>query len=277
MKYLVLGSSGQIGAPLCEWLRAQGDDVLTFDLVNGPREDLRVYQNPYLEECMAACDFVFFLAFDVGGSRYLKIYQETYEFLSNNARLMEFGFESIQRHKKPFIFASSQMANMSYSSYGTLKAMGDHYVKSLGGLVVKFWNVYGVEHDLSKSHVITDFVLKARDTRLIDMMTDGEEYRQMLYADDCCKCLHILAKQYDSVPRDKPLHVTNFDWSKIIDIAHLIARHFPGTEIVPAKSGDDVQRDKRNEPDRFILNYWKPETALKDGIKQLVAYHVRGH
>lgn len=273
MKYLVLGSSGQIGAPLCKWLRANGHEVIEFDLVNGSDEDLRVYGNEYLNKCMAECDFVFFLAFDVGGSRYLKIYQETYDFLSNNARLMEFGFESIRKHNKPFIFASSQMANMSYSSYGTLKAIGDHYVKALGGLVVKFWNVYGIEHDLSKSHVITDFVLKARDTRLIGMLTDGQEYRQMLYADDCCKCLHILAQQYGEIPRDMPLHVTNFEWSRILDIANLIAAEFPGTKVAPAASVDEVQRDKRNEPDSFILNYWKPETSLKDGIAAIAAWY----
>jgi len=273
VKYLVLGSSGQIGAALAAWLRSCGETVIEFDMVNRPEEDLRIYANPYLDECMTACDFVFFLAFDVGGSRYLKVYQETYEFLSNNARLMEFGFESIRRHKKPFIFASSQMANMSYSSYGTLKAIGDHYVKSLNGLVVKFWNVYGIERDLSKSHVITDFILKARDTKLIDMMTDGQESRQMLYADDCSKCLHILSKDYTNVSRDKPLHITNFEWTKVVHIAELIAAEFPGSKIVPAKSTDEVQRDKRNDPDSFIFNYWKPETSVEEGIRRVAAYY----
>lgn len=273
MKYLVLGSAGQIGAPLCAWLRAAGEDVVEFDLVDRPEEDLRLHANPLLEECVAACGFVFFLAFDVGGSRYLKAYQDTYEFLSNNARLMEFGFDAIRRHRRPFVFASSQMANMSYSAYGTLKAMGDHYVRALGGLVVKFWNVYGVEHDLSKAHAITDFILKARDTRVIDMLTDGQESRQMLYADDCSKCLHILAKDYARVPRDTPLHITSFEWTRIIDIARMVAAEFPGTTVVPGKSGDEVQRGMRNEPDPFILNYWKPETPVRDGIARIAAYY----
>jgi len=273
MKYLVLGSSGQIGAPLCAWLRRYGE-VLEFDLERGAKEDLRIYRNPYLEECMAACDFVFFLAFDVGGSRYLKIYQETFEFLSNNARLMEFGFESIRSHNKPFLFVSSQMSAMSYSSYGTLKALGEYYAKSLGGLVVRCWNVYGIEHDLAKSHVITDFVLKARNTRMIDMITDGQEDRQMLYADDCCKCMHLLSQKYESIPRDVPLHISSFEWTKILDIANLVAEHFPGTKVIPANSADEVQRNMRNEPETAILKYWKPETLLTEGIRKIADYYL---
>ena len=51
------------------------------------------------------------------------------------------------------------MSNMSYSPYGLLKNIGEKYTEILGGLVVKFLNVYGIEKDLKKSHVITDFIL----------------------------------------------------------------------------------------------------------------------
>ena len=52
-----------------------------------------------------------------------------------------FGF--LEKYKKPFVFASSQMSNMSYSPYGVLKRVGELYTRSLKGLTVKFWNVYG--------------------------------------------------------------------------------------------------------------------------------------
>ena len=141
---------------------------------------------------MHESDFVMFMAFDVGGSRYLKTYQHTYEFVSNNVKLMDNAFDALKETKKPFIFASSQMSNMSYSSYGVLKALGEYYAKSLGGLIVKFWNVYGVEHDPEKSHAITDFIRKAQTNGRIDMMTDGVEMRQLLFADDCCRALRLL-------------------------------------------------------------------------------------
>ena len=38
--------------------------------------------------------------------------------------------------------------------------LGELYTKSLSGLIVKFWNVYGIEKDMEKAHVITDFIRK---------------------------------------------------------------------------------------------------------------------
>ena len=141
----VLGSSGQIGAYLSEYLSRKGHIVREFDIVNGIHQDMTHITNTYLRNAIMESDFVFFLAFDVGGSRYLKKYQHTFDFVNNNTRLMANTFGLLEQYDKPFIFASSQMSNMSYSPYGTLKRLGELYTESLGGLVVKFWNVYGID------------------------------------------------------------------------------------------------------------------------------------
>ena len=270
MKYLVLGSGGQVGSALTNYLVKKGFEVLEFDIVNDEQQDLRIYKNPLLAQYIKEADFIFFLAFDVGGSRYLKLYQQTPDFIGNNMKLMTHTFDVINEHKKPFIFASSQMANMSYSSYGRLKSVGESYTSILGGLVVKFWNVYGIEHNLNKSHVITDLIIKAHNTGTIDLLTNGEEERQFLYADDCCEALLILSQKYTEIPRDKELHITNFEWTNILNVASIIASHFPGTTVVPASSKDEVQKDKRNEPDPFIHTYWKATTSLEDGISRII-------
>jgi len=145
MKISVLGSSGQIGVYLTEYLREKGHVVIEFDKVNTPNHDMTIIPNQLLENVIETSDFVFFLAFDVGGSRYLKKYQHTFQFIDNNARLMANAFGLLKKYRKRFIFASSQMSNMSYSPYGVLKNVGELYTKSLNGLIVKFWNVYGIE------------------------------------------------------------------------------------------------------------------------------------
>jgi len=270
MKYLILGSAGQIGAALTTHLKNKGEDVLEFDIIDSPEQDLRIYKNSLLDTLISEADFVFFLAFDVGGSRYLAQYQDTFDFVDNNTALMLNTFRALKNHKKPFLFASSQMSNMSYSSYGCAKALGENYTRILGGLVVKFWNVYGLEHDMEKAHVITDFILKAKNTGVIDMMTDGTEERQFLHTEDCCRALLTLAAEYDSVPRDKELHITNFSWTNILNVANIIASHFPDTKVTPAVSKDEVQKNKRNEADEFITNYWKPTITIEDGIADII-------
>ena len=277
MKYLVLGSSGQIGEALVAKIQeTAGNEVLLFDLENHPTQDLRINKNELLDTLVKESDFVFFLAFDVGGSRYLATYQNTYEFVSNNIKILDQTFDVLKKYNKPFIFASSQMANMSYSSYGLLKSVGEKTTEILGGIVVKFWNVYGLEHDTKKFHVITDLIIKAAKTGTIDLMTDGTEERQFLYADDCSECLIGLSKKYNEIPRDNQLHVTNFEWTNILNVASIISSHFPNSKVIPAAGKDEVQKNKRNEPDTFILNYWKPKTLLTDGIAHIVG-EMRKH
>ena len=267
MKYLVLGSSGQIGLELCKFLKKEGHEVLTFDIEDDSIQDLRI--KGMVDSLVSQSDFVMFLAFDVGGSRYLKKYQHTYAFIDNNARLMVNTFDALKSYRKPFIFASSQMSNMSYSPYGVTKALGESYTRALGGITVKFWNVYGPEHDLEKSHVITDFILKAKDYGNITMMTDGTEERQFLHAEDCSNALMILSQKYNEINRDQELHITNFEWNTILDVTEIIKEKIP-CKVTPSKEIDTVQLNKRNEPDPYILNFWKPKISLKEGINKII-------
>ena len=273
MRITVLGSSGQIGAYLSEYLSRKGHIVREFDIVNGIHQDMTHIPNTYLRNAIMESDFVFFLAFDVGGSRYLKKYQHTFDFVNNNTRLMANAFGLLEQYDKPFIFASSQMSNMSYSPYGTLKRLGELYTESLGGLVVKFWNVYGIEKDHKKAHVITDFIRKGFEDGDFEMLTDGEEVRQFLYAEDCCEGLEAVMKNYDEFYANDPLHITNFDYTTIREVAIIIENEFrligKPVNIIPGEASDSVQLDKRNEADPFIKKYWSPKTDLVTGISKV--------
>jgi nucleoside-diphosphate-sugar epimerase len=270
MKYLVLGSRGQIGLSLCEYLQQQGHEVRGFDIADGALYDLRRYNNNELRKAVLWADLVYFLAWDVGGSTYLARYQDTYHFVMNNVAIMHTVFTCLAETKRPFIFASSQMASMSYSTYGLTKNLAEKLTQTLGGITVKFWNVYGVELDPEKTHVVTDFINKARDTGVIDMRTDGAESRQMLHADDCSRALYVLSERYQDLPRDQEYHVTSFEWHTMLEVAEIVAKHFAGTKIKPAAVPDLVQKDARNEPDPFILKYWRPDISLAQGITDMV-------
>jgi nucleoside-diphosphate-sugar epimerase len=269
MTSLILGSSGQIGSELTRTLKLSNQKFFEFDIKRDKNEDLRIPKNPILESHLTKADFVFFLAFDVGGSKYLELFQKKPEFISNNLRLMEYTFTALKKSGKPFIFASTQMSNMSHSPYGVLKAIGEAYTRSLNGLIVKFWNTYGVEEEEDKAHVITDFLRAAAHEKKIPMRTDGMEERQFLHAEDCTHCLVTLRDHYHRIPRDKELHITSFEWRRILDVAEIIANIFPGTKITPAKTSDKVQQGLKNEPDNSILTYWKPKITLEEGIKKV--------
>ena len=273
MKITILGSSGQIGSYLTEYLRKKDYEVFEFDIVNGEHQDMTHIPNSYLRNAIMNCDFIFFLSFDVGGSHYLKKYQHTFNFIDNNARMMVNVFGLIEQYEKPFVFASSQMSSMSYSPYGVLKRVGELYTKSLQGLIVKFWNVYGIERDMEKAHVITDFIHKGFKTGKIDMMTDGKEQREFLYAEDCCEAMETILQNYNSFSSDDELHITTGASTSILEIAQYIQVLFKKInleiDIVPNKSKDEVQKDARNISDPYIKKWWTPKTNIVDGLSKV--------
>ena len=270
----ILGSSGQIGAYLTEYLRREDKyEVREFDITNGEHQDMRTIPSPELHRVIQTSDFIFFLAFDVGGSRYLKKYQHTFDFVNNNARILTNVFQYLSEYKKPFIFASSQMSNMSHSPYGVLKRVGELYTQTLKGLTVKFWNVYGIEKDMEKAHVITDFIRKGFEEGEFEMMTDGTEERQFLYAEDCCEALETIMESYSDFKPTDPLHVTSFNSTSIKDVAHIIQGQFnligKDVKIKPGLAKDSVQLDKRNEADNYIIGWWTPKTGIDKGIAKV--------
>ena len=273
MKVTILGSSGQIGAYLTTYLRDKGHEVTEFDKNFDEKHDLTEIPNLRLHGAIMNSDFVYVLAFHVGGSHYLKKYQHTFKFIDNNARMMANIFQYLDQYKKPFVFASSQMSNMSYSPYGVMKRVGELYTKSLNGLIVKFWNVYGIEKDMEKAHVITDFIKKGFETGTIDMMTDGTEEREFLYAEDCCEALETIMEKYSDFTSDDDLHITTGVSTSILAIAGTIQNLFRQEDrkvtVVPAESKDEVQKDARNEPDNYIRQWWLPKTSVADGIAKV--------
>lgn len=252
MRVLVVGSEGVIGSALVKRLVSSGHEVHGFDLKKSPEEDLRVRAPD-----VATFDFVFFLAYDIGGSKYLE--SQTTRFISDNLRIMLNMFSVLEG--KRFVFASSQMQNMD-NPYGTLKRIGEHYTRLLGGVSARFWNVYGPEEVGIKSHVIPDLIQSHKDKGRIDLLTDGQEKRQFLHTEDCANALEAIMTNYIQIDRPS-VDVTSFEWTKIIDLARLIS-----PDVNPGSKCDSVQT-LHNEPDDYILKFWTgPEISLKDGISR---------
>lgn len=271
MNILVLGSEGQIGKPFCKYARSKGHTITELDLYGFFSYDLRdplVQRDLYTRLLDKKVDKVLFLAFDVGGSKYLREKDASYSYIQNNVLIMANVFAVLKKSKIPFLFASSQMSNMFHTNYGFLKNLGERYTKSLNGSFCRFWNVYGYENPAdNKSHVITDLVFKGLTTNKIEVITTGEEKRQFLFVDDCSKAL--LAWSENKIPLSC-LDITSFNWVTIQDVAKIIADKLN----VPLFFGDktDTIQGMMNEPSEEILKYWTPDTYLTVGINKIIDF-----
>lgn len=252
-KNLVLGGSGTIGAPLCKYLNSKGEDVINLDIKEG--FDLRYHSLDEFKDV----DFVWFLAWEVGGAKYLLNDDYQLQIVKNNTLICANVFGFLEKYKPPFIFTSTQMAAVD-NNYGITKILGEAWTNLLRGKIVKFWNVYGWEEPGDKSHVIPDMILKALTSGKIELMTDGEEVRQFIYVDDCIQNLVKFKESNSSI-----LHLTNGNWISINELAQVISKHIPATIIPGTKKGYNNKVD----PDPSYSIYTYP-TTLDDGIKMII-------
>jgi nucleoside-diphosphate-sugar epimerase len=252
-KNLVLGGSGTIGSALCEHLTELGEEVINLDIKQG--FDLRVMElDPYKN-----VDYIWFLAWDVGGAKYLYNTEHQIEILKNNTGICRHVFHFIEKYHIPFMFASSQLANTD-NSYGITKLLGELWTQQLGGKIVRFWNVYGWEDPSEKSHVIPDLIIKALTDKKIQLITNGLEERQFIYIADCVRNLIKIR-----VSKMSLFHLTNADWVKIKDIAQIIA----GKLDVPLILGNEQGYSYKVDPDESYRAF-DFKVSLDSGIELLI-------
>ena len=148
----------------------------------------------------------------------------------------------------------------------------------MNGNYVKFWNVYGIEKDLTKSHVITDFILMALKKKKIKMLTTGKESREFLYAEDCCSGIETIMKKHNKFKRQKnELHLTTGKKIKILKIAKIIQKisklNKYNISIIKGKKSDNLQLNKQNNNNKYLMKFWKPSVDIRTGIEKMYNYY----
>lgn len=250
---LVLGGSGTIGTALCKYLKSKKEKVINLDLKNGfdlRKDDLTPYRK---------VDYVWFLAWDVGGAKYLSKEKNLHSIIYNNTVICEKVFSFLEKMKIPFMFASSQLA-ANNTPYGVTKLLGEEWSRLLNGQICRFWNVYGWEEPGERSHVIPDLITQALTKNKIELLTDGQEERQFIYIDDCVE--NMVKVRESGLTR---VDITNGEWITIEKVAEVIGSILK----VPVKLGKKKGYSVKVNPD-FMVYKCQFKTQLEKGIKQVI-------
>jgi nucleoside-diphosphate-sugar epimerase len=257
MRNLVLGSEGFVGRSLCEYLLGLGEAVVRFDLKRGPAEDARTARLD-----LEHVDRVYFLAWEVGGAKFLYKNENQIPQMDWNNRLMLNVFSQLSDARIPFLFVSSQLAEECDTVYGVTKRLGEVWTGLLGGVRVRLWNVFGgVEDVTEKSHVIADFVWQAVQKKEIRMLTTGAELRQFIHIDDVCRGFHQALERRVSGVYD----ITTFEWCSVLEAANVIA-DLTGATVFPGTRPGSTPLT----PIRGKIPGWRAEVSLRDGLHSLV-------
>ena len=216
---LVLGSGGLVGRALTAELVSRRFTVK--EVVNRLDVDLR-YEEPKFEEKI---DFAFFLACEVGGSKYLTSEAAQSKITLYNQRMYDMVFPYLERNNISFIFSSSMLATQP-TSYGRVKKAGeDTVIRGNVGKIVRFYNVYGWERIGLKSHVISDWISSCIRSGQVFSATDGLEKRQFSHADDVAEGLVQMMLNFNDLP---PLsELTTGHWTNLRTVASHLERVLP--------------------------------------------------
>ncbi len=250
---LILGGSGLIGLELQSQLKKLGEDVINLDLKDG--FDLRKLS---LAE-FSNVDYVWFLAWDSGGAKYLSNEKNFLDIYRNNVQICQNVFSFIENFRKPFLFTSSQLAATD-NPYGFTKLLGENYARLLGGKVVRMWNVYGWEKPGERSHVIPDLMLQGILNKKIKLLSSGEERRQFIYVEDCVKNL-LKIRESD----ENEFSLTNNKWMKISEVAESLGKLLN----LPVELGTEKGYENLLEPNPSWTKF-KFDVSLDEGLKRIL-------
>ncbi len=250
---VLLGGAGLVGTALERALVARGEETKVYDLKNG--FDLRERE----PEAMPAEAYYWFLAWDVGGAKYLMDQSQQRAILQHNVQLCYKVFGWLQRRDARFTFVSSQLAGYR-NAYGTTKAVGEIWAQAVGhGLITRLWNCYDAEEPSRRSHVIPDLVVQAK-AGAIELLTTGAERRQFLHVDDVANAL-IFQRETGRRCAD----VTSGTWVSIRELAALIADRLGANVSV----GNARGYESLVEPAQ-PLEGWQPSIDLPTGISAVI-------
>lgn len=258
MRNLVVGSEGFVGRSLCCYLERLGETVVHFDIKRGTLEDARFAKLP-LDEV----DRVYFLAWEVGGAKYLYRKDVQFRQLDWNLQLMLNVMPQIRESNLPFLFVSSQLAEEYDTVYGATKRLGEIWTHLMEGVRVRLWNVYGGYEDMTeRSHVISDFVHQALNDRRIAMLTTGKEVRQFIYIEDVCNAMHkAINEQLQGI-----YDISSMEWVSVRTVAEIIGE-LTGAEICPGtKEGSTPFTPMVGK-----IPNWYPEVSLHEGLGRMIA------
>lgn len=257
MNNLVLGSEGFLGKRLCKFLEEKNENVVKIDIKNSISQDLRT-----LDFSLENIDRVYFLAWEVGGSKYLYRNDTQKEQIEHNNELMLNVFKKL--YDIPFVFTSSQLANDYNSVYGVQKRMGEIWTKLTNkGVSVRLWNLYGyIEEYDERSHVISDLIYQAINFNEIVLKTSGNEARQFVHIDDICRGLY---ESFNVEDRTQVYDLTNKEWTKIIDVTNIISEITKCDVKISEIDGSTTYLEEYN-----ILPNWSPEISLNDGLYKMI-------
>ncbi len=138
--------------------------------------------------------------------------------------------------------------------------------------VVRIFNTYGPRMNMNDGRVVSNFIVQALRGEPITIHGDGSQTRSFCYVDDLIEVIWRMMQSDQAVIG--PINIGNPGEFTIRELAELVLEMTDSRsriEYLPPAADDPMQRRPNIQKAKDQLG-WEPKVALRDGLKETIAY-----
>ncbi len=299
MRAVITGGAGFLGSHLCDYLLAQGWEVLSIDnMVTGTQANLRhLADHPRFRTMQhdvtkfinvpGPVDYVLHFASPASPVDYLKLPIQTMKVGSLGTH-NTLGL-ALAKNAKYFIASTSEcygdplVSPQPETYWGNVNTIGPrgvydeakrfsealvmayHRAKGLDTHIVRIFNTYGPRMRLNDGRALPNFVHQALMGQPITVYGTGKQTRSFCYVSDLIEGIYRLMMSNEH----EPTNIGNPQEITILEFAERIRALFGGKVPIifePLPQDDPKQRCPDITKARGLLG-WEPKVSLEEGLR----------
>lgn len=304
-RILVTGGAGFIGSHLCDRLIAEGNEVLCLDnFFTGSKSNIvHLLDHPFFEMVrhdvtmpyFAEIDEIYNLACPASPVHYqynpIKTIKTSVMGAINMLGLAKRIKAKILQASTSEVYGDPKIHPQPEEYWGNVNPVGPrscydegkrcaetlfmdyHNQNNVKIKIIRIFNTYGPRMHPNDGRVISNFIVQALKNQPITVYGDGSQTRSFQYVDDLIEAMIRFMATSDK--HTGPLNIGNPKEFKILELAEMIINMTGSSSKIihkPLPTDDPLQRKPVIEKASSLLNGWKPEVQLKDGLERTIDY-----
>jgi len=301
---LVTGGAGFLGSHLCDRLIERGEEVICLDnfftgkrrniqhLLNHPR--FEVIRHDIVHPFFLEVDRIFNLACPASPEAYqfnpIKTIKTSTVGMVNVMGLAKRCHARVLHASTSEVYGDPQVHPQTEDYWGHVNPIGPrscydegkriaesllmnyHQAHGTEIRIIRIFNTYGPRMDPNDGRVISNFIRQALTNDDITIYGDGTQTRSFCYCDDL---IEGMLRLMDQDEQTGPVNIGNPVENTMLELAEaVIAATGSSSKIThhelpkddPQQRCPDISRAKQ-------WLGWEPKVALKEGLKQTIAWH----
>ncbi len=303
MRALVTGGAGFIGSHLCDYLLAQGDEVIALDnFFTGSKQnikhlldhpDFELVRHDIIQPILLEVDQIYHFACPASPVHYqynpVKTTKTSVMGTINmlgmakrvRARMMLASTSEVygdpEVHPQPESYWGRVNPIGIRSCYDEGKRVAEtlmmdyHRQNNVDIKIIRIFNTYGPRMATNDGRVVTNFIVQALQNKDITIFGEGRQTRSFQYVDDLISGVGKMMQTENFIG---PVNIGNPDEFTILELAETVIR-LTGSRSrlihLPLPQDDPTQRKPDITLARKKLN-WEPTVRLEEGLKKTIAY-----